>query len=186
MQVLELDVLNASGLHARHERPHPVRDGRRPRESGARGHAGRTAPRGVALRGDGRCRRAYPWRLLSLARKLRLGAGIAVNPATPIAMLEPVATGVDFVTILTTEPDFAGERYLPGSTARIAVGRALLPADVAIEADGEITRDPIRSVVEAGASDIVVGRALVGDAFPRAALLRLRSRLPAADASAIP
>jgi len=116
----------------------------------------------------------YPWRLASLARTLGLGVGIALNPATPLAALEPVIAAIDFVNLLTTELDFDGERLLPGSAERIAAARELLPREIPIQVDGGIDDRNAGDLVAAGADELVVGRALGGAAGARALLAHLQ------------
>lgn len=116
----------------------------------------------------------YPWRVCSLAASLGLEVGAAINPATPLDVLEPVLRAVDFVNLLTTEPDFAGERLLPGSAERIAAARRLLPAGVRLEVDGGVNRGNAVALVDAGADDLVVGRALTETDDWAATLAELR------------
>jgi len=117
----------------------------------------------------------YPWRLASLARSLGLQVGVALNPATAVAALEPVAAAVDFVNLLTTELDLAGERLLPGATERVAAARRLLPPEVWIQVDGGVEADNAAGLVAAGADELVVGRALAGAADARALLAHRQS-----------
>jgi len=104
----------------------------------------------------------YPWRVCSLARSLGMEVGLALNPATPLMVLESVGAAADFVNVLTTEPDFAGERLLPGSIERAAAARRLLPERVLLEVDGGIDAETVRSFADGGAEDFVVGRAISG------------------------
>jgi ribulose-phosphate 3-epimerase len=117
---------------------------------------------------------SYPWRLASLARTLGLEAGIALNPVTPIPALEPVARAVDFVNLLTTELDFAGERRLPGALERVAAAHALLPSEVRVEVDGGVDAAAAADLVRAGADELVVGRAITGSGDWHAAVAGLR------------
>jgi ribulose-phosphate 3-epimerase len=111
----------------------------------------------------------YPWRVCSLARSLQMEVGIAVNPATPLTALEPLGVAVDFVNVLTTEPDFAGERLLPGSIERVRAARRLLPAAVRLEVDGGLDRETVGPFAACGANDFVIGRAIAAaDDWPRA------------------
>ena len=116
----------------------------------------------------------YPWRVCSLARSLGMEVGAAVNPATPLAALEPVASAVDFVNLLTTEIDYAGEQLLPGSAERVAAVRSLLATRVRIEVDGGVNVENIAPLVNAGADELVVGRAITGADDWRRALVELR------------
>jgi ribulose-phosphate 3-epimerase len=102
----------------------------------------------------------YPWRVCSLARSLGLVVGIAANPATPIGALAAVAEAADYVTLLTTEPDLAGERLLPGSEERVAAVRAALAPESRLEVDGGVDAAAVLRLAAAGAQDFVVGRAV--------------------------
>jgi ribulose-phosphate 3-epimerase len=104
----------------------------------------------------------YPWRICSLARSLGMEVGLALNPATPLTVLEAIGAIADFVNVLTTEPDFAGERLLPGSLERAAAARKLLPEHVLLEVDGGIDAQTGRDFAAAGVNDFVIGRAIAG------------------------
>jgi ribulose-phosphate 3-epimerase len=124
----------------------------------------------------------YPWRTCSLARSLGLEPGLALNPATPLAALEPVREAVDFVNLLTTEPDFAGERLLPGSAERVEAARAMLPGRVRLEVDGGVDESSAGAFRAAGADEVVVGRAIAGAEDWNDAVARIRAALGAATA----
>lgn len=117
----------------------------------------------------------YPWRVCSLARSLGLVAGIAANPATPVAALADVAGAADFVNLLTTEPDFAGEQLLPGSEQRVASMTAELPPGRRLEVDGGVDVTTAAALVTAGAEDVVVGRAVTGSESWEQAVQSLRA-----------
>jgi ribulose-phosphate 3-epimerase len=119
----------------------------------------------------------YPWRACSLARSLGLEPGLALNPSTPVAALEPVREAADFVNLLTTEPDLAGERLLPGSLERVQAARALLPDRVRLQVDGGVDSDSAGPFRTAGADDLVVGRAIAGTGDWNAAIARLREAI---------
>jgi ribulose-phosphate 3-epimerase len=126
---------------------------------------------------------AYPWRTISLARQLGLRVGLAVNPATPPESLGALASAVDFVNVLTTDPDFAGERLLPGSAQRVAAARALMPRPVSLQVDGGIRLEVTRDLVAAGADEIVVGRALFAASDTRQAVDAFRTAAASASPS---
>lgn len=116
----------------------------------------------------------YPWRTCGLARTLGLEVGLAVNPATAVAAVAAAAPAADFVNLLTTEPDLAGERLLPGMAERVAAVRGALPNATRIEVDGGVGPASIGELAAAGAEDFVVGRALVETVDWRQSVLRLR------------
>ena len=95
----------------------------------------------------------------SLGRK----AGISLKPSTPIQAIEKYLDKIDLLLVMTVEPGFGGQKYLPASTARIREARRLIQekhADVDIEVDDGITRDNVNVVLEAGANVIVAGSAI--------------------------
>ncbi|GIV59629.1 ribulose-phosphate 3-epimerase [Rhodocaloribacter litoris] len=109
-------------------------------------------------------------------------AGVTLNPATPLGMLEEILPEVDLVLVMSVNPGFGGQDYIPASTDKIRRLRRMLRAigsDAHLEVDGGIKPDNVREVVEAGAGVIVAGSAVFrGDvagnvaAFRRALSLR--------------
>ena len=95
----------------------------------------------------------------SLGRK----AGISIKPSTPIWAVEKYLDKIDLLLVMTVEPGFGGQKYIPASTARIREARQLIDArqaHVDIEVDGGITRDNVQVVLDAGANIIVAGSAI--------------------------
>lgn len=103
----------------------------------------------------------YPWRLRAIARRRNIEFGLAINPTTPLGVLESVAEVPDFVSLLTTEPDDLGEFFLPGMLPRIAAARRSLPESVEIEIDGGVTREVCKTAIAGGVGAVVAGRALL-------------------------
>ena len=92
-------------------------------------------------------------------------AGISIKPATPAEELLPWLEKVEMILIMTVEPGFGGQKYIPLSTEKIRQTRQLLTAhglDTDIEVDGGITADNIGVVTEAGANVIVAGSSVFG------------------------
>ena len=95
----------------------------------------------------------------SLGRK----AGISIKPATPIRCVEKYLDKADMLLVMTVEPGFGGQRYLPASTARIREAKKMIEEkglNVDIEVDGGITHENLPIVLEAGANVIVAGSAV--------------------------
>lgn len=96
-----------------------------------------------------------------------LRAGVTLNPATPLVTLEDILPDVDLVLVMTVNPGFGGQAYIPGGTARIARLRGMLEkgslGGVELEVDGGIHVDTIGQAVRAGASLIVAGSAIFND-----------------------
>jgi len=117
----------------------------------------------------------YPWRVIGRGRSMGMAVGVAINPVTPLASLEYLLPGVDFVNVLTTEPDGRGERLLPSMDRRVASARAITGGRVPVQVDGGVTEENIAGLRAAGASEFVVGRALVDREAMTDVLVTLRS-----------
>ncbi len=113
-------------------------------------------------------------------------AGVAINPATPVALLEDIIEDVDTVLVMSVNPGFGGQTFIPRSESKIATLRALIArrnAKARIEVDGGIDPDTIGRVVAAGAEIIVAGTSVLGQPDPVAALHRLRAAAAAVTAA---
>jgi ribulose-phosphate 3-epimerase len=109
-------------------------------------------------------------------------AGLALNPASPLSLVEDVLPDIDLLLLMTVNPGFGGQRYIPASSAKIRRARALLDRhgpDIWLEVDGGITGETIRTAREAGADTFVAGIAVFGTADPAAAVRDLRRRCAA-------
>jgi ribulose-phosphate 3-epimerase len=118
-------------------------------------------------------------RHLATARTLGMRAGLAFNPSTPIVLLEEVIDDVDLVLIMSVNPGYGGQSYLPQSTDKIRRARALLDrrrSPAALEVDGGITMETIAEAWGAGADTFVAGTAIFGTADPAQAVRELKRR----------
>lgn len=118
-------------------------------------------------------------RLLARIREAGAQAGVALNPATPVAVLAEILPEVDFVLLMSVNPGFAGQAFLPYVLDKARRLRAMLDErqiEVTIAMDGGVTVENIRQVVEAGVELCVAGSAVFGAADPVAAMLELRRR----------
>jgi len=102
-------------------------------------------------------------RVLSQIREAGAWAGVSINPATPVQTLEAVGESCDLVLVMSVDPGFGGQSYIPGSTRKVRQVRDLLPEDVAIQVDGGIGTDNAAEVVAAGAGVLVAGSSVFGD-----------------------
>jgi len=93
-------------------------------------------------------------------------AGVALNQATPLAMLEEILPEIDLALMMTVNPGFGGQRFIPAMLDKISRLRAILLArgleHITLEADGGINTETIGLVAHAGATTAVVGSALFG------------------------
>ena len=102
-------------------------------------------------------------------RKRGVRPGVVLNPSTPIGALEEILPEVDFVLVMSVNPGFAGQTFLPASLDKIRRLRESIRSrglSVAIEVDGGVHADNLRSVVEAGAEILVVGAAAFAGGDP--------------------
>ncbi len=109
------------------------------------------------------CRHLH--RTLELIRSRGARAGAVVNPATPVEMLDEVLDLVDFVLVMSVNPGFGGQKFIPGSLdkiRRLAAARNPRGLSFRIEVDGGIGMDTIADVVRAGAEILVAGNAVFG------------------------
>jgi len=114
---------------------------------------------------------------LKLIRELGCKAGVVINPGTPVTAVEPVAEIVDLALLMTVNPGWGGQRYIPASTARIAALRDLLPDEVVLEIDGGVSLETIDEARDAGAELFVAGSSVLGAADPAKAFRELSVRL---------
>jgi ribulose-phosphate 3-epimerase len=117
-------------------------------------------------------------RQLAAIREAGMQAGLALNPGTPLALLEEVVADVDLVLVMSVNPGFGGQGYIPAATEKIRRVRALLDARrsrAVLEVDGGITAATIRAAFEAGADTFVAGTAVFGEKDPAQAVRNLKA-----------
>ena len=105
-------------------------------------------------------------RTVSLIHSLGKKAGVALNPATDIRVLSYILEQVDMVLIMSVNPGFGGQKYIPYCTQKIRDLRRMIDErglDVELEVDGGINASTIREVLEAGADVLVAGSAVFGE-----------------------
>ena len=105
-------------------------------------------------------------RTLAEIRRLCMKAGAALNPATPLSALDYVLDDVDMVLVMSVNPGFGGQKFLPATLRKVAELRAKLNAagraDCLIQVDGGVNLDNTGALVEAGADVLVSGSAFFG------------------------
>lgn len=105
-------------------------------------------------------------RTLEAIRSKDIKAGVALCPATPLNVLDYVWNKMDMVLLMTVNPGFGGQKYIPEMTEKIAKLRAEIGKrglDIDIEVDGGINDRTIRTVLDAGANVCVAGSAVFGE-----------------------
>jgi ribulose-phosphate 3-epimerase len=109
-------------------------------------------------------------RTLELIRSHGADVGVVINPATPVETLTEVLDLVDYVLVMSVNPGFGGQKFIPGSLhkvanlARIRQARGL---DYRIEVDGGVSLETVGDVVRAGAEILVAGNAVFGKGDPK-------------------
>jgi len=104
-------------------------------------------------------------------------AGVVLNPSTPVSLLEEALQVVDYVLVMSVNPGFGGQKFIPQALAKVKRLRQMIverQLNVRIEIDGGIDRANIESVVAAGAEIIVAGSAIFGKPDAEAAVKELR------------
>lgn len=123
-------------------------------------------------------------RQLAAVRERGMKAGLVLNPGSPLGLLEEVVADVDLVLLMTVNPGFGGQSYIPASTTKLARIRALLAAydrHPTVEVDGGITTTTIAAAHAAGADTFVAGTAVFGQSDIAEAIRTLkRAALPRA------
>ncbi|MBA2848334.1 ribulose-phosphate 3-epimerase [Thermosulfuriphilus ammonigenes] len=116
-------------------------------------------------------------RTIQQIKSLGKWAGVAINPATPLEALDYILEEIDYVLIMSVNPGFGGQSFIPSSLRKIARLRELISQrglSVAIEVDGGINLSTISQVSQAGAEIFVAGSAIYGTQNYQETILKLR------------
>jgi len=116
-------------------------------------------------------------RQLAAIRDAGMMAGVALNPGTPVSWLDEVIADVDLVLVMSVNPGFGGQRYIPASTGKIRRVRDLLDrrgSRAVLQVDGGITVETIGEAWQAGADTFVAGTAVFGASDPAQAVRDLK------------
>jgi len=119
-------------------------------------------------------------RTLQLIKAEGCRAGLVFNPATPLDVLECVIDKIDLILIMSVNPGFGGQSFIPSALRKIEKARALIEQtgrDIRLEVDGGIKIDNIRAAADAGADTFVAGSAIFGQKDYRAVISAMRTQL---------
>jgi len=122
-------------------------------------------------------------RSLQLIRDSGCKAGLVFNPATPLSWLQHVMDKLDMVLIMSVNPGFGGQAFIPAALDKLAEARRLIDAsgqDIRLEVDGGVKVDNIGEIARAGADTFVAGSAIFGSGDYRATIDAMRRELAAA------
>ena len=112
-------------------------------------------------------------RTLQSIRSLGIKAGVAINPGTPVHALDAVLSDADLFLVMSVNPGFGGQKFIPATYDKVRQLRGLLDAcnpDALIEVDGGVGPQNSAALFEAGANVLVAGNAVFKDANPREAI----------------
>ena len=117
-------------------------------------------------------------RTLQAIKERGAKAGVAINPSTPVGTLEELAGMLDHVLVMSVNPGFGGQTFIPRSESKIRAVRALLDRQgntAPIEVDGGVDTSNAARLVEAGATILVAGTSIFGTGDPERAVRDLRT-----------
>ena len=115
-------------------------------------------------------------RQVAFLRERGVRTGVALNPATPLAALDEILPELDYVLVMSVNPGFGGQKFIPGALDKIRRLRRVIQdrgLKTQIEVDGGVDAGNIRALVEAGAEVLVAGSAVFGHGDPEAAARHL-------------
>jgi len=119
-------------------------------------------------------------RTVALIKEQGCRAGLVFNPATPLSHLEHVIDKVDLVLIMSVNPGFGGQKFIPQALKKLAAARRLIDAsgrDIWLEVDGGVKVDNIAEIARAGADTFVAGSAIFGAKDYKATVAAMRAEL---------
>lgn len=119
-------------------------------------------------------------RSLQLIRDLGCKSGLVLNPATPLSCLEYVMDKLDIILLMSVNPGFGGQKFIPATLAKLAQVRKLIDAsglDIRLEVDGGVTTANIAEIGKAGADMFVAGSAIFGSGDYKATIATMRKEL---------
>ena len=122
----------------------------------------------------------HPDRSLALIRESGCEAGIVFSPATPLSWLDYVMDKVDLVLVMSVNPGFGGQRFIPAALDKLREVRKRVDAsgrDVRVEVDGGVKKDNIAEIAAAGADTFVAGSAIFGSEDYRATIDAMRREI---------
>ena len=126
---------------------------------------------------------AHPHRTIALIKEHGCQAGLVFNPATPLDHLEWLIGDVDLVLIMSVNPGFGGQSFIPGALDKLRTARRMIDASkrkVRLEVDGGVKVDNARAVAAAGADTFVAGSAIFSEPDYAKVIANMRAEIAAA------
>ncbi len=125
-------------------------------------------------------------RTLGLIKELGCKAGLVFNPATPLDYLDHVMDKLDVILLMSVNPGFGGQKFIPTALTKLAMVRERIAAsgrDIRLEIDGGVKVDNIGAIAAAGADTFVAGSAIFGSKDYAATVRQMRAEIAAATAA---
>jgi ribulose-phosphate 3-epimerase len=122
------------------------------------------------------CRHLH--RNIQQIKSLGMKAGVALNPHTPVSSIEEIIADVDVVCVMSVNPGFGGQKFIPATLAKIKLLKKLIlekKSSALIEVDGGVTLENAASIIEAGADVLVAGNTVFASASPIDTIKQLKS-----------
>lgn len=116
-------------------------------------------------------------RLIQMIKELGCEAGVALNPATPLEVLDYILADLDLVLIMTVNPGYGGQQLIPGMIPKVRRLAETIKSNqfaCKLEVDGGVNWENVHTLVEAGANVLVAGTLIYKDPDPAAAVERLK------------
>lgn len=116
-------------------------------------------------------------RCIQIIRSLGLKAGVAINPHTPVMMLENILADIDLVCLMSVNPGFGGQKFIPETLSKIRTLRELVGktgSRARIEIDGGVTLENADAIVKAGADVLVAGNTVFAATDPKGQIRKLK------------
>ena len=115
-------------------------------------------------------------RCLQYIKSLGLKSGVSINPGTPAVMIKELIPFIDLALIMSVNPGFTAQKFIPETLPKIAEVKAMLPDGVMLEVDGGINAENAADVTKAGANVLVAGAAVFYADDPAAVIKRLQNQ----------
>lgn len=116
-------------------------------------------------------------RTVALIKERGIKAGVSLNPATPLSMIEQVIEDVDMLLVMTVNPGFGGQKFIENMLPKIKKARDVINSiapGVLLEVDGGVTLDNIKTIAEAGTDIFVAGSSVFGSADYRETIVKMK------------
>jgi len=117
-------------------------------------------------------------RVIQMIKSAGMKAGVAINPHTPIHLLQDVIADIDLVCLMSVNPGFGGQQFIPYTLKKISLLKELIlqqNSSALIEIDGGVTVDNAGAIIQAGADVLVAGNTVFGAPDPKAMIARLKA-----------